>query len=226
MTRAALFDIDGTLVDSVDAHAHAFVDTLTEFGKREVDFAAVRRQIGKGGEQIVRSFLNAEQFRRYGERIVARREQIYLERYLPEVRTFPKVRELFERIRHDGTQIVLATSAKKPVYEAMCKLLNVSDLIAARTTSDDAERAKPAPDIFAAALEQIGNPPASQAIAVGDSPYDAEAAGKINVRTIGVLCGGFDADWLRRAGCIAIYEDPADLLAHYDESPLHERHAA
>ena len=104
--------------------------------------------------------------------------------------------------------------------EAYKQLARIEDLLAGETSADDVEKSKPHPDIFAAALKEVGNPPVTEVIVVGDTPYDAEAAGKLNLRTIGVLCGGWTEEELRRAGCVAIYRDPADLLARYDESPL------
>ena len=100
------------------------------------------------------------------------------------------------------------------------QIAGVEDLIDAETSSDDAEKSKPHPDIFEAALERLRGIEASGAIAVGDTPYDAQAAGTIGLRTIGLLCGGWPEAELRGAGCIAIYGDPADLLRHYDQSPL------
>ncbi len=141
---------------------------------------------------------------------------------MPQVRPFPKVRELFQRILADGKRIALASSGKKDEVEVYEKIAGIDDLIddEDKTSSDDAEHSKPDPDIFQAALGKLGKIPANEVIAVGDTPYDAEAAGKAGLRTIGVLCGGFPEADLRAAGCIAIYRDPADLLAHYETSPI------
>ena len=142
---------------------------------------------------------------------------------MPRFKAFPEVRELFERIRADGTRIVLASSAKEDELRFYEKLARIDDLIEDSTSSDDAERSKPHPDIFQAAMRKLGDVAADEAIVVGDTPYDAEAAGKAGLRTIGVLCGGFPEDELRAAGCVAIFQGPADLLARYDESPLGAR---
>ena len=99
-------------------------------------------------------------------------------------------------------------------------MAEIDDLIASSTSRDDAEHSKPHPDIFAAALETLDGVTADEAMVVGDSPFDAEAARKLKLRTIGLRCGGFPQEQLRNAGCIAIYDDPADLLANYDRSPL------
>jgi phosphoglycolate phosphatase-like HAD superfamily hydrolase len=129
---------------------------------------------------------------------------------------------LFERIKADGKRIALASSAKGDELEKYKKIANIADLVDAETSSDDAEQSKPHPDIFEAALERLGQISPERVVVIGDTPYDAEAAGKAGLRTIGVLCGGFPEADLRAAGCIAIYRDPADLLARYDTSPLPE----
>ena len=114
---------------------------------------------------------------------------------------------------------MLASSAKQDEIAAYKKLAHIEDLVEGETSADDVEQSKPHPDIFAVARQKLGNPPVENIMVVGDTPYDAEAAGKLNLRTIGVLCGGWKEEELRRAGCVAIYHDPADLLARYDESP-------
>jgi HAD superfamily hydrolase (TIGR01509 family) len=219
MTRAALFDIDGTLLDSVDLHARAWQEAFARFGVN-VPYEEIRAQIGKGGDQIVPHFLTPEQDGKFGEQLDRFRSELFRRKYLPQVRPFPKVRELFEALRARGVRIALASSAKGDELERYIELARIGDLIEASTSSDDAERSKPHPDIFAAALERLGNPPVEETVAVGDSPYDAEGAGRLGIRTIGLLCGGFPEDWLRAAGCAQIFRDPADLLEHLDESLL------
>lgn len=211
-----LFDVDGTLVDTVDLHAESWVRTFRQFG-HEVPFAAVRGQIGKGGDQLMPVFLPEEEVGRRGHEMEAYRKQLYMEEMIGKARGFPGVAELFRRLRADGRRVVLASSGKPDELDRYQRLLGIADLVEAATTSEDAERSKPHPDIFQAALDGV---PADQAIVVGDSPYDAEAAGKAGLRTIGLLCGGFPAEDLRGAGCIALYRDPTDLLAQYDRSPL------
>jgi phosphoglycolate phosphatase-like HAD superfamily hydrolase len=215
---AVIFDIDGTLVDSVDLHAQAWQETLAYFGY-PVDFAAVRSQIGKGGDQLLPVFLSQEEINACGKQIEAYRGELFKEKYLPHVRGFPAVRQLFERIRVNGQRIALASSAKADEILTYKEIARIEDLVDEETSADDAEKSKPHPDIFEAALGRLGIA-ASEAIVVGDSPYDPEAAGKIGLRTIGVLCGGFPEEDLRKAGCIAIYRDPADFLIRFDQSRL------
>jgi len=219
MLKAIIFDIDGTLVDSVDLHARAWQETFRHFG-REVEFEKVRHQIGKGGDQLMPVFFSEEELERFGEEMEKYRGELFKGKYLSQVRPFPQVRELFERIRRDGKRIALASSAKKDELKVYKELARITDLVEEETSADDAEKSKPHPDIFEAALAALGDVETDEAIVIGDTPYDAEAAGKINLRTIGVLCGGFPEAELRAAGCTDIYRDPADLLARYEQTPL------
>ena len=222
MIRAVIFDIDGTLVDSVDLHAQAWQEAFKRFG-REIPYQDVRHQIGKGGDQLMPVFFSKEELDRFGEELEKYRGDLYKREYLPRVRGFPKVRELFERIKADGKRIALASSAKEDELETYKKVARIEDLVEKETSADDADKSKPHPDIFEAALEQLGDIAPDEAIVVGDTQYDAQAAGKLNLRTIGMLCGGFPEEELREAGCIAIYRDPADLLARYDDSIIRHK---
>ena len=219
MIHAVIFDVDGTLVDSVDLHAQAWQEAFAHFG-HEVAFADVRAQIGKGGDQLMPVFLSQEELDRRGDEIEAHRSDLFKKRYLSQVRAFPAVRQLLKRILVNGQQIALASSAKADELATYKKIAGIADLVDEETSSDDAERSKPHPDIFEVTLSRLGGIDPIEAIVVGDSAYDAEAAGKADLRTIGVLCGGFSEQDLRRAGCIAIYRDPADLLSRLKQSKL------
>ncbi|MBO1019391.1 HAD family hydrolase [Methylobacterium sp. SD274] len=217
--RAVIFDIDGTLLDSVDLHAQAWVDAFAHFGV-ETDPALVRRQIGKGGDELMPVFLPPDRVAREGETIEAYRSDLFKREYLDRVRPFPGVRALFERIRAADLRIALGSSGKKDEVEHYQELLGIADLVDVVTSSDDVERSKPHPDIFESALKKLAPLEPRSIVVVGDTPYDAEAAAKAGLSTIGVLCGGFPAADLSKAGCIAIYRDPQDLLAGFDRSPL------
>jgi HAD superfamily hydrolase (TIGR01509 family) len=217
--QAAIFDIDGTMIDSVDLHAEAWQRVIQQYG-REVSFEEVRSQIGKGGDQLMPVFFSKEELKRFGKEMEEARGKLFKSEYMNKVRPFPGVRELFERLQRDGIRIALASSAKKDEVEHYVELCGVKDLVETGADSDDAEKSKPHPDIFEAALEKLGGLKGADALAIGDTPYDAEAAGKIGLRTIGVLCGGFPEKDLRAAGAIAIYQGPADLLARYEDSPF------
>ena len=216
MIKAIIFDVDGTLVDSVDAHAEAWRQAFATTGRR-VPFGSLRSQIGKGGDQLMPVFLAADEVEAEGETLNARRAAILKADHLEGIKGFPQVRALFERLRGDGLTLVLASSAKGEELETYKRKADIIGLVAEETSSDDAERSKPHGDIFQAALDRLPGIDPSEAIVVGDTPYDAEAAHKVGLRTIGVLCGGFPEGDLRGAGCIAIYRDPADILARYGE---------
>jgi len=217
--RAAIFDIDGTLLDSVDLHAQAWVDAFAHFGAA-VSHDAARSQIGKGGDQLLPVFLDEARIAREGETIEAYRSDLFKRDYLPKVKPFPGVRALFERLKGEGLTVALASSGKAKEVEHYQALMKIEDLTDVVVSSDDVERSKPFPDIFQAALKKLAPLTAAEAIVIGDTPYDAEAAAKAGLRTIGVLCGGFPEAGLNEAGCIAIYKDPQDLLDRYASSPL------
>ena len=217
--RAVIFDIDGTLLDSVDLHARAWVEAFAHFGV-ETDEAKVRSQIGKGGDELMPEFLPAERIARDGEEIEGFRSDLFKKKYLPEVRPFPAVRPLFERLREAGLKIALASSGKGPEVERYQEILGIADLVDVATSSDDADRSKPHPDIFEAAVKKLYGLGKDEMIVIGDTPYDAEAASKAGLRTVGLLCGGFPESDLSAAGCIAIYRDPQDLLDGFASSPL------
>ncbi len=216
--RAVIFDLDGTLVDSNELHVEAWDEAFRHFGK-EFSKEKLRKQIGKGGDQYLPEFLNEFEIRTLGAEIEQFRSKLFTQKYRDRVRPFPQVRELLQRVRDDGKKIALATSGNESETKFYLKLLHISDLVDAHTSKNDVARSKPQPDIFLRALNLL-HLPASDAIVIGDTPYDIEAAKKIGLSTIAVLCGGFSADELRAEGAIAIFHDPADLLANYQRSPL------
>src|SRR5829696_3910946 len=219
MIKAVIFDVDGTLVETVDMHALAWQRAFAEYG-REFEFQAIRDQIGKGGDQLMPVFLSEAELREFGKKLEKRRGDIYKEDYLKTAKPFPKVRELFELIKADGKKVALGSSAPQDELDFYLELTNIGDLIEADTSGDDAENSKPEPDIFIAAINKIGKPDPADCIVIGDSPYDAEAAAKGGVSTIGLLSGGFSETSLRDAGCVEIYDDPADLLENYERSAI------
>jgi HAD superfamily hydrolase (TIGR01549 family) len=186
MTEAVIFDIDGTLLDSVDLHAQSWQAAFERFGK-PVSFAEVRRQIGKGADQLMPVFLSKQELADFGAQLDKYRSELFKRDFLPRVRAFPKVRELFQCIRGDNKRIVLASSAKGDDLKTYKKLAGIDDLVESETSSEDAERSKPYPDIFTAALAELGDVTPDHAIVVGDTPYDAEAARKTDLSTIGLL---------------------------------------
>jgi beta-phosphoglucomutase-like phosphatase (HAD superfamily) len=149
--KAVLFDVDGTLIDTVDLHAQAWVEALRHFNV-ETTFEDMRLQIGKGGDQLLQGLLPPGRIEDEADKIQSFRSELFKRNYLPQARAFPGVRELFEQIRSRGQRIVLASSGKAEEVEAYKEIAGIADLIDDATSSDDAERSKPFPDIFQAAL--------------------------------------------------------------------------
>lgn len=213
-----LLDIDGTLIDSNDAHAHSWVDALTEAGI-QVQFSDVRRLIGMGGDKLLPKVANIDSESSQGKAISKRREEIFRAEYLPKIRPFPAVKQLLKRMRDEGLEMAVASSAKKNELDSLLNIAGADEFIEAKTSSDDAENSKPDPDIVHAALNQLGKP-AERVILLGDTPYDVEASLKAGIRVVALRCGGW-ADYDLR-GADQIYDDPADLLKHFEDSPFHE----
>lgn len=217
MIKTVIFDLDGTLVDSVDAHALAWQESFKYFGK-DLPFEDVRAQIGKGGDQLLPVFFSKLELEAFGEELSDYRKQHFRHNYLPNLKPFPMVRELFERVRVDGKQIIIASSSNADDLKAMKHIAGIEDLVDETISAEDANASKPEPDIFLAAIEKAATQEKSEIITVGDSPYDAIAAKGAGIPIIGVLSGGFLEIDLRANGCIAIYRDPADLLERYSAS--------
>jgi HAD superfamily hydrolase (TIGR01549 family) len=213
---AFIFDIDGTLVDSNELHVDSWDRAFRRFGK-QFPREKLRAQIGKGSDQYLPEFLTPDEIDRFGKELDDYRSELFRKEYLPKVRPFPKVRELFQRIRDDNKRIVLASSGKKADTKYYVDLLAINNLIDGSVSGDDADNSKPAPDIFAASLKKLGGISPTDAVTVGDTRFDIEAARKAGMKTIAFLCGGTSGVVLREAGAIAIYTDPANFLAHYDE---------
>ncbi|MGY2909196.1 HAD superfamily hydrolase (TIGR01549 family) [Bradyrhizobium sp. URHC0002] len=218
MPKAAIFDLDGTLLDSVDLHAMAWQEAMLKFG-HDVSFEQARSQIGKGGDKLIPVFLSADEQRDHGKELEEWRGKRFKSEYLPLVRPFSAVPNLLRRVRDAGVRIAVASSAKKDEVDEYLDIARVVDLVDLTTSSDDVDESKPAPDIFNIALKKL-KIDGADAVVIGDTPYDAEAAGKAGVRTVGVLCGGFTEDELRKAGCAEVYPGPAALLACFEHSLL------
>ena len=218
MDHCVLLDIDGTLLDSNDAHAASWSDAFCAYGYT-IGAHDVRPLIGMGGDKVMATLVPGlhPQDGRLGQKIAQHRTRIFLAEYLPKVKPTKGARELLVNLLRRGCKLCVATSAKGDELQKLLTAAGVADLIDESATSDDAEESKPHPDIVHAALEKSGAKPA-QTVMLGDTPYDILAARVAGVRIIAVRCGGWkDADL---AGAVAIYDDPADVLAHVEDEPL------
>lgn len=216
MVKAALCDIDGTLVQSNWLHAAAWKDAFAVMGI-QLELEDVRRQIGKGGDELIPVFVPWWKRKFVEEPLKAYRKYVFEADYMGKVEPFPKVRELLLRMRAEGIKVALASSAKKDELEVYKKIANIEDVVEENTSADDADRSKPHPDIFQATLDKLGVK-AKEALALGDTPYDAEAAGKAGVWTVGVMTGGWSEKELMDAGCIEVWKDVAELLENFERS--------
>jgi HAD superfamily hydrolase (TIGR01509 family) len=214
LLRGVIFDIDGTLVDSNDAHAQSWVDTFAEAGY-DVPFDVVRPLIGMGADKLLPKTIGIAHDSEQGKKLIERRSKIFHERYLPKLRPFEGSRDLVLRIRSDGLKAIVATSAKDEELSDLLKAAQVEDLMEERATASDAKRSKPDPDIVQAAIDESGISP-KYLIMIGDTPYDVEAASRAGVRAIGFRSGGWTDERLK--GAVEIYDGPADLLARYEKS--------
>jgi HAD superfamily hydrolase (TIGR01509 family) len=187
--RGVILDVDGTLIDSNDAHAHAWVDAFTEAGI-QVEYEQVRRLIGKGGDKLMPEVSGIEKDSEQGKQIADRRSEIFSTRYLTTLKPFPGTRDLLVRMRDAGLKLVVASSAEGEELEQLLKVAQAEDLIEEKASSSDAEESKPDPDIVQAAIHDSGFKP-EELLMLGDTPYDIEAATRASVRTVALRAGGW-----------------------------------
>jgi phosphoglycolate phosphatase-like HAD superfamily hydrolase len=214
--RGVIFDIDGTLIDSNGAHAQSWVETLAEAGY-EVPFDVIWPMIGMGGDKLLPSAIGIELDSPFGKRLGKRRWEIFREKYLPALRPAPGARDLVERMKRDGLKLVVASSAGGNELDQLMEVAGVGHLMDATTSSSDAKESKPDPDIVQAAVRSTRMKP-EHLIMLGDTPYDVQAAIGAHVNLVALLCGGWSM--LELSGATAIYDNPADLLRWYDNSPF------
>jgi HAD superfamily hydrolase (TIGR01509 family) len=210
-----LLDIDGTIVDSNDAHARAWEEAFARYG-RAIPFERIRPLIGMGGDKLLERLAGLDSGSAEGKRIAAARASIFTD-FLPTLRPTPGARTMIEWLKSEGATITIATSAAGDEVAGLLEAAGVADLIDHVTSSDDAEESKPDPDIIVAALKRSGGPKRA-AVMFGDTPYDIEAAGRAGVETVAFRSGGWADAELR--GAVAIFDHPQALLAHVNEPPL------
>lgn len=213
--KAVIFDIDGTLVDSNELHVTAWDQVFRDAG-HTLDRKLLHEHIGKGGDKYVPALLpNATEEEQ--QRLRDAHKRLFTGSYIKQVQPFPGARELLRKVSDSGRKVVLATSASAEELETHVETLGAADIIDGNTNKDEVEESKPAPDVFLAALETAGVG-ASEAIVVGDTPYDVEAARRSGLAAVAVRSGGFPDEALRDAA--VIYDDVGELLAGFERSPL------
>lgn len=217
--QGVLVDVDGTLVDSNDAHAHSWVETFAEHDL-EVSFSRVRRMIGMGGDRMIDVFAGAPKDSKESKRLAAARSKNFHEKWLPKVRPLVGARELLLRLRAEGYQYAIASAAKAEELDALLAIAGISDLCDRRSTSSDVEASKPSPEAIEGALPLL-SVDRHRVVMIGDTPYDVEATRGAGVDIVGVTTGGWSAEAL--AGAVAIYDGPAGLLANWAQSPFAAR---
>ena len=212
---AAIVDIDGTLVDTNYHHAVAWYRAFRAHGF-VVQLWRIHRHIGMGGDQLVAALIGEDADAEHGDGIRDAEKQAYMA-LIDEVAPLEGARELIAELKQRGHEVVLASSAKADEVEHYLDLLVVRDLADDWTTSDDVEKTKPEPDLVLAALDKAGG---GEAVMIGDSVWDCEAAKRAGLETIGVLTGGFSREELREAGASEVYESIVELRHGLDGTPL------
>lgn len=204
--RNIILDIDGTLVNSNDAHAHSFIDALEEHGIHTVKYTDLRKLIGMNGLSILRHMLPSSTWEEEGQNIDADRTRIFAERYMSQVEPTPGVIAFFTALREKNIRIALNSASPKSIVNHFVALLGVHDFIEGVTTAEDIAEGKPNPLSIEVCCETFGFSPA-ETLMVGDSPYDVIAAHEFSIDVIGLLTGGYEADELLKTGAIAVFND-------------------
>ncbi|MBJ6123316.1 HAD family hydrolase [Sphingomonas mollis] len=216
--RAIFFDIDGTLVDSNDSHVAAWEAAFAGVGAT-FDRQVIHDQIGKGADMLVPTLM-PDSDEETQEKLGKAQGAAFRTGFRDAIRPFPDAHALLARAVEGGQTVVLASSASREDFDHYLDLLDAHDLVDATTSADDVKSTKPAPDIFAIALEKVAPLTAGEVVVVGDTPYDIEAAKKCGIAAISLRSGRFPDAALLGAGAIALYDDVAALLGDYDASPL------
>ena len=217
--RGVILDVDGTLIDSNDAHARAWADAGDRLGY-DIPYEDVRPLVGMGGDRVLAILLDMDDESPEGEELSQVRGDIFTRDYLPDIRPFPGVRDLVLRLRDDGFDRVVASSASADDLGALLETAGVADLVRAATSAGDAEESKPAPDIVEVAISRA-NVRRDKLLMIGDTPYDVEAARRARVPILGVRTGGWKAADLE--GAAAVFDGVAAILEDYEEVFLEGR---
>jgi HAD superfamily hydrolase (TIGR01509 family) len=214
--RGVLFDVDGTLVDSGYIHAVCWWQALRQ-QDRDVPMSVIHRSIGMGSDRLVPHVAPDADEDLIAD-LTAAHDALY-STYWPQLRRLPGAAELVRRCHDAGLGTVLASSAGATELDVLRRVLDVDDFLDHVTSSADGDNSKPDPDLVLAALDKAGLE-GQDAVFIGDAVWDVHAASAAGVACIGVECGGTSEAELRDAGAVAVFRDPADLLTHWDRTPL------
>ncbi|MFN3949077.1 HAD family hydrolase [Microbacterium sp.] len=215
MADTAIFDVDGTLVDTNYQHALAWYRSFLRFDI-VLPIWRIHRAIGMGGDQLVPSLAGDDVEERHGEALRTAWTEEFAA-FIDEVHPFDGAHDLLVEVKRRGFAVVLASSGKKEHVERFLDLVDARGVADAWTTSDDVTASKPAPDLVQTALKRA---PGSSGIMIGDSPWDAVAARKADIATVAVRTGGFSSEELREAGAIGVFDSLRDLIDGLDDTPL------
>ena len=203
-----VFDVDGTLVDTNYLHVMAWSRAFRDAG-HDIAMAAIHRRIGMGSDKLLADVIGEH---RAG---LDEAHSAHFGRLTGEIRAFPRAGDLLRAVAAQGLRVVLATSSKPEQLDSLLRALDADDVVSEVVSAGDVDATKPDPDVFAAALVKAGLL-VEESVAVGDTVWDIEAAGRCGLRCIALRSGGIDACELERAGAVAVYDDPGHLLDHLD----------
>ncbi|WP_150958808.1 HAD family hydrolase [Microbacterium testaceum] len=215
MADTAIFDVDGTLVDTNYQHALAWYRSFLRFDI-VLPVWRIHRAIGMGGDQLVASLTDDGTENAHGEALREAWTEEF-ESLIEEVHPFDGAHDLLVAVKERGFQVVLASSGKSDHVERFIDLVDARGIADAWTTSDDVKASKPAPDLVETALGRV---PGAGGIMIGDSPWDAIAAAKADIATIAVRTGGFSPEELQDAGAVTVFDSLRDLIVGLDDTPL------
>lgn len=214
--KAVFFDVDGTLIDSNDAHTHAWVQTLERHG-HSVSYNQIRSVIGKGSDKVFAEVLGIASDSALAKQITKDRTQLLLSSFVPNLEPTSGARLLVQSLQSEGLRLVIASSSGEEL-PALLAQAGVQDLLDTAVSSNETEKSKPDGDIIEVALKKAGVQP-TEAVMVGDTPYDIAAAKAAGVKCIALRCGGYWDD-AALSDAVAIFDDPAALLRHWAGRPL------
>ena len=214
--RAIIFDMDGTLIDSNDAHAQAWAQAF-QSNNFQISFKQVRPLIGMGSDKVIPKLINITDHSLIGEKLKDDYGRIFKENFLPNLKSFPGTRNLCEYFARRDVAILIASSAENQILSELLKIAEISDLVEQKTSKADAKESKPDPDIVKAALDKAGLK-VNEAVFVGDTPYDVQAAMQLKLPVIGMRCGGWSDEDLK--GAVYVAQDPSDLLKEIERQSV------